>query len=219
MTILCPKEFHEAVQFAANADQMVEAAIRIAQKNDSADLPKLLEKRGQATRTLLGCFGYRANADAVDNENPYFPDGSEVHFDQSGKVRTILDMKPKLPVRETFIYKDWAPYSFFFSEEWLEPYTRCQVDIFDRCWYIFRDGRAQSVVDGFDESELDDLIPNNEGVRRTYNCEEAKKAVTEGVAVREVMRRRKGMCGGIIYHADYGPDGKRLDYGIWSTHT
>lgn len=218
MTITCPEQFHAAVQFAINSDLMLDAAIRTAKLTEAPELRKLEEKRGQAARTLLACFGYRANADAIDNRSPFFPEGSEIRL-QDGQTHTAHDWKDRLPVRETFVFADMAQHSFFFREEWIDPYTRERVDVYDRCWYIFRDGRAQEVVDGFDESELPDML-GQEGVSRTFQADTAMKAATQpDTAVREAMSRRPGLCGGIIYHADYLPSGERAPYGSWSTHT
>ena len=217
MTILCPAEFAEAVRFAAQADQALEAAIWHAKDKDARQA--LEAKRGQGTRTLLACFGHRAYSDDMDNKNPHLPDGSEVQF-QDGERRTVYDLgNDRRPLRETFIYRDIAQHYFFFREEWIDPYTRQRVEIFDRCWYIFRDGTTQEQVNNMDGPALEEATRDQERkVERTYRSFDAEAAAADNIPLREVMRRRVGMCGGIIYHADWR-DGQRTDYGSWSTHT
>lgn len=217
MTILCPAEFAEAVRFAAQADQALEAAIR--REGDEKARRDLEERRGQGSRTLLACFGYRAASDDMDNKNPHFPGGSEVQF-QDGERRTIYDLgSDRRPLRETFVFHDLAPHSFFFREEWIDPYTRQRVEIFDRCWYIFRDGTTQKQANDMDGSALEEAARDPERkVERTYHSPDAEMAAADNIPLREVMHRRVGMCGGIIYHSDW-KDGERTNYGSWSTHT
>ena len=217
MTILCPAEFAEAVRFAAQADQALEAAIR--REGDEKARRNLEERRGQGSRTLLACFGYRAASDDMDNKNPHLPSGSEVQF-PDGKRRTIYELgSDRRPLRDTFVFHDLAPHSFFFREEWIDPYTRQRVEIFDRCWYVFRDGTTQVQANGMDASALEEAARDPERkVERTYREDDMKAAALNHVPFVETMRRRMGMCGGIIYHADW-EDGQRTDYGSWSTHT
>jgi len=220
MTILCPAEFAEATRFAVGADEALEAAIYHA---GDAERRKALEaRRGQASKSLLQCFGSRANSDDIDNKNPFFPDGSEVLYDD-GTKRTILDLgKYMRPLRETFVFKDMAQHSFFFREEYIDPDTRKRVDVYDRCWYIFRDGTTQEEADTLSDEELEQKLRESNGnVERTY-CPETVQAIEsagENVPFVETMKKRVGMCGGIIYHADHDEDGKPLPYGSWSTHT
>lgn len=212
MTITCPGEFYEAEQFADSADRALEAAIERA--DDAETRAKLEARRCQGTRTLMACFGYRANSDAQDNKHPYLPEDSEVHY-ENGTVRTILDCGADKPVRETFIYTDMSPHSFFFREEWIDPVTRQRVEIHDRCWYVFLES-SQDRVDRLTDAALENAV--GEKVLRTYDGKWARESAARGLACRDAMRRRVGMCGGIIYHADY-VDGKQAGFGSWSTHT
>jgi hypothetical protein len=92
------------------------------------------------------------------------------------------------------------------------------VYIYDRCWYLFKDGRTQYDVDRLEEETLKDIVNLEKGISRVFSAEEAEKASRDGTPVREAMIRRGGMCGGIIFHYDY-VNGKRADWGSWSTHT
>lgn len=214
MTILCPEQFSEAVQFAVQVDDALEAAM--ATTHDPAERRELEKKRGRGVKTLLTCFGYRANADVQGNANPFLPPESEVHF-AGGLVRKILELdKTRRPVQETFVWPDMAPHSFFFREDWINPDGRDHVDIFDRCWYLFRPPHfTQEEVDAIPEQDLDGLVC---GVSYTFNEKTVEDARAAGAICRESKKRRVGLCGGIIYHAEY-KDGERLPYGYWSTHT
>ena len=71
-----------------------------------------------------------------------------------------------------------------------------------------------------DEELEEALNKSTDGsVTRTFCPEVLGKAVADKLTCVGTMRRREGMCGGIIYHADYGLDGKPSPYGSWSTHT
>ena len=219
MTIMCPAEFAAAATFAAEADDALLA--EIFRTGDIERRNKLKARRGQATRTLLACLGARARSDDADNKDPHFPPESEVRY-ADGSVRTIRDLgEYGRPVRETFIFRDMAPHSFFFREEWLDPNTRQRVEVFDRCWYIFRDGTTQEAANALSDEDLDKAVRNSKGrVERTYFEGNITALTAEGVhaPVVETMRRRIGMCGGIIWHADW--DGSQpAMYGSWSTHT
>jgi len=216
MTILCPAEFAEAAEFATQADDALEAAIFSA--GDVTLRRQLEQRRGQGVKTLLACFRSLARSDAMDNSDPHFPEDSEVTF-PDGRRYTIAALgKYRLPLRETFVYHDLAPHSFFFKEEWLDRDTRQPVTVYDRCWFIFNDGRTQAVADALDADELDQAVREGRATR-TFFADEASKAAFAKKAMRETMRRRQGMCGGVIYHANYGIDGKAMPYGSWSTHT
>jgi len=219
MTILCPKEYHQAVQHALDADDALAAAAYV--EKDEKKARSLDSKRGQATKTLLACFGYRAQSDHQDNLTPYFPESSEVrHLD--GSVRTIHDLGPdNLPLRETFIFSDFAPYSFFFRELYLDRQTRQQVEVYDRCWYVFKDGTTQEEANRMTDDELDACV-GKDGVRRVFDQHAVDQELDkdESTVYVERMKRRVGMCGGIIYHADYADDGQtKCPYGSYSTHT
>lgn len=219
MTILCPAEFAAATTFAVEADDALLA--EIFRTGDIERRSKLKERRGQATKTLLACFGARARSDDIDNKNPNFPPDSEVRY-ADGSVRTIRDLgEYGRPIRETFIFKDMAPHSFFFREEWLDPNTRQRVEVFDRCWYIFRDGTTQEAANELSDEELEEAVKNSEGrVERTFFEGRITTLTAEGshAPVVGTMRRRIGMCGGIIWHADWD-GGQPAAYGSWSTHT
>ena len=220
MTILCPAEFAEAVEFAAAADDALEAAIATA--DDEKRRQELESKRGQGMRSLLRCIGRRAASDAQDNAKPYFPDDSEIVYPDADGVNSVRRkvssfMGYGLPIRETFISADFAAFSFFFEETWMDPITRQRVSVMDKCWYIFRDGTPMEEIEEMNEEELDEAA-NSEGVVRTYARDDAKKAMADGYPVLEGMRARKGMCGGIIYHADCSKE-VAAPYGSWSTHT
>lgn len=215
MTILCPAEFAEAAQFAAQADDALEATL--FSTGDVELRKQLVQKRGQGTKTLLACFMRLAQSDATDNSDPHFPEDSEVAF-PDGKRYTIAALgKYRLPLRETFVYRDFAPHSFFFKEEWLDRDTRQPVTMYDRCWYIFNDGMTQAAADAMDTNWLDQAVRDGLATR-TFFADAAKAAFAKK-AVRETMCRRQGMCGGVIYHANYGIDGRAMPYGSWSTHT
>lgn len=217
MTILCPAEFADAVNFASRADAALEAAIFHC--GDPEERRKLEEKRGQGVKTLLQCFGWRANADAMDNRSPDVLDSTIVRR-PDGSERTIASLPSSdRPVRDTFVFSDWAPHSFFFREEWLDPFTRQRVELYDWCWYVFRGEMANKDVDSIPESDLPGLV--GESVERTFDQEYVRRLdAVKGppVAIRRVRHHRAGMCGGIIYHADY-VDGERAGFGSWSTHT
>lgn len=216
MTILCPDRFYEAVRFALAADEALECAI--VTEADKRRRDDLSRKRGQATQTLLACFASRANSDDIDTKNPYFPDGSEVHM-MDGRIATVKSFGPSRLIRDTFIYNDFAPHSFFFREEWLDRDTRQRVEIYDKCWYVFRDGRTQDEADDIDWAALEpEMEASNGKIQRIFHEEEAKRLQDEGVPIRDAMQLRRGMCGGIIYHADYDGD-ERAAWGSWSTHT
>ena len=216
MTILCPAEFYAAVQFAEEAEDALRA--EISRTGDSEKRDKL---KGQAAKTLLACFGERARSDDIDNKNPHLPPGSEVRY-ADGSVRKIRDLgEYGRPIRETFIFKDIAPHSFFFREEWLDPNTRQQVEVFDRCWYIFRDGTTQEAANEMSDEELEEAWRNSDGaIERTFLEDEITALTAEGGHVPYVgtMRKRIGMCGGIIWHAAFD-GGQQAAYGSWSTHT
>ena len=216
MTILCPAEFAEAAQFAAQADDALEATISVT--GDVKLRRQLEQRRGQGTRTLLACLGNLARSDDMDNRDPHFPEGSEIAFPDGRRYTIAAFGKYRLPLRETFVCRDLALHSFFFREEWLDRDTRQPVTVYDRCWYIFDDGRTQAVADALDADELDQAVREGRATR-TFFVDEASKAAFAKKAMRETMRRRQGLCGGVIYHADYGADGKVMPYGSWSTHT
>ena len=220
MTILCPKEFHEAVDFAVEADFALDAAIRTA--TAEKERSKLEENRGKGTRSLLRCFGWRANSDRLSIESDIVPVGSEIEYEDGRRIRVSKDtVKDIQPIQETFIYSDFAPYSFFFREELIDPRTRKIVKVYDRAWYVIdtrKSDIADAEIDAMDEEQLNRLL-DNDWCTRTYWSESAEKAELAGKKVREVMQRRTMMCGGIIYHADYDKSGNRLGYGSWSTHT
>lgn len=218
MLITCPKEFYEAVQFAKQADELLEAAI--SETRDEATRLRLADKRGQAVRTLMECFAWRANSDALDNANPHLPDSSEVVY-PGGSARPVSDCRAFrcLPVVETVICPDFSRHSFFFRERWIDLPSRQEVEIRDRCWYVFRDGTTQKTADGMSEDELEALLPGSrETASVTFWQEDADKAKAEGAAVRQAMKRRHMLNGGIIFHEDH-VDGKKTGYGSWSTHT
>ena len=216
MTILCPDRFYEAVRFALAADEALECAI--VTETDKRRRDDLSRKRGQATQTLLACLASRANSDDIDTKNPYFPDGSEVHM-RDGSIVSVKSFGPSRLMRETFIGSDFAPHSFFFREEWIDIETRLRVEIYDKCWYVFRDGRTQDEADDIDWAALEpEMEASNGKIQRIFNEEDAKRLQDEGVPIRDAMQLRRGMCGGIIYHADYDGD-KRAAWGSWSTHT
>lgn len=216
MTILCPAEFYAATTFAVEADDALRA--EIARTGDTEQRNKL---KGQATKTLLACFGERARSDDIDNKNPHFPPSSVVRY-ADGSMRTIRELgEYGRPIRETFIFKDIAPHSFFFREEWLDPNTRQRVEVFDRCWYIFRDGTTQEAANKLSDEALEEALRKSDGtVERTFSEDEITALTAEGGHVPYVgtMRRRTGMCGGIIWHAAWD-GGQPAAYGSWSTHT
>ena len=219
MTIACPAEFSEAVKFAMEADEALEA--EILRTGDAERRRALEEKRGQAARTLLQAFGYRAESDKLDNEKPYFPETTEIRY-QDWTVRPAKGMsKYALPMRETFIYSDWAPHSFFFRELWVDARNRQIVEVFDKCWYIFEEGTSQEAADEMTDEELEEAVKGCSGreVVRTFNSDMAAEAIASHRTCVGTMRMRVGMCGGIVYHADYWPDKGRLPFGSWSTHT
>lgn len=216
MTILCPAEFAAATTFAVEADDALLA--EIARTGDTERRSRL---KGQATKTLLACFGARARSDDIDNKNPNFPPDSEVRY-ADGSVRTIRDLgEYGRPIRETFIFKDMAPHSFFFREEWLDPNTRQRVEVFDQCGYIFRNGMSQEAANALSDEELEEAWRNSDGaIERTF-FEGKIAAFAAGdshVPFVKTMRRRIGMCGGIIWHAVWD-GGQPAPYGSWSTHT
>lgn len=219
MTILCPAEFADAARFASQADDALEATIFHCGNAD--ERRKLEARRGQATKTLLACFGERARSDDIDNKNPNLPLGSEVRY-ADGSVRTIQDIgEYGRPIRETFIFKDMAPHSFFFREEWLDPNTRQRVEVFDRCWYIFGDGTTQEAANELSDEELEEVWRNSNGrIERTFFEGRITTLAAGGshTPFVETMRRRIGVCGGIIWHADWD-GGQPTAYGSWSTHT
>jgi hypothetical protein len=216
MTILCSAEFAEAAQFAAQADDALEATI--LSTGDVKRRKELEQKRGQGVKTLLACFMNLARSDAIYNNDPHFPGDSEVEF-LDGRRYTIASLgKYRLPLREVFVYHDLAPHSFFFKEDWLDRDTRQPVTVYDRCWYIFNDGTTQAAADAMAADELDRAV-REELATRTFFADEMTKAAFAKKVVRETLRHRQGMCGGVIYHADYGIDGKAMPYGSWSTHT
>lgn len=222
MIIMCPDAFHEAVQFALEVDRRVESMIEYGSGDDEKARRKLEGIRGRASRTLLECFGHRAQADFMDSKDPHFPPDSEVIM-PNGAVRTVLDLrKDELPVQETFITRDIAPYSFFFIEELVTPGTRQRVEVHDRCWYIFPKAFPQDRVDLMSDEELDGCITDPSiNARRVFSQELAERemAASGSSVVREAMKRRIKMCGGIIYHPDYDGKGGKTNYGSWSTHT
>ena len=103
MTILCGDAFHEAARFAISADEALEAALHHAA--DETARARLTARRGQGARTLLSCFAWRANADALDNEaalkkpDTMFPDGTMAQCD--GKTVPVRALRG-MPVRDTF---------------------------------------------------------------------------------------------------------------------
>lgn len=216
MTILCPAEFAAATTFAVEADDALLA--EIARTGDTERRSRL---KGQATKTLLACFGARARSDDIDNKNPNFPPDSEVRY-ADGRVRTIRDLgEYERPIRETFIFKDMAPHSFFFREEWLDPATRQRVELYDDCWYVFAK-LGQAEADAIPEDELPQRVGDD--VKRSFT-EPYARAVRNKIAasggtgyIRRVKQRRTGMCGGIIWHAVWD-GGQPAPYGSWSTHT
>lgn len=219
MTILCPRRFHESVQHAIDADIILE---RMTYKEtDALKAKKLAARKGQAVKTLLQCFGYRANSDYIDNRDPVFPEGTEIRY-ADGTTRTAHDIgKDNLPVVETFVFDDMAPYSFFFREDYIDRFTRQRVDVYDRCWYLFPSSFDKDVIERMSDDAMENqLAVDAAGVRRFFRQEavETEMAKDPSLIVREAMKRRIGMCGGIIYHADY-EDGKMMPYGSYSTHT
>lgn len=219
MTILCPAKFAEAVRFASQADAALEAAILHC--GNAEERRKLEDKRGQGVRTLLQCFGWRASADDMDNRSPAML-GSTIVRQPDGSEQTFASLPASSrPVRDTFVFSDWAPHSFFFREEWLDPFTRQRVELYDWCWYVFRE-LSQAEADAIPEDELPFRV--GDGVERSFSEAYALAARNEIAArggagyVRRAKQRRTGMCGGIIYHADY-VDGERTGFGSWSTHT
>ncbi len=151
MTILCPAEFADAARFAAEADDALEAAI--LRCDDADERRKLENKRGQGVRTLLQCFGWRAYADAQDNSNPAMFGSTRVRW-PDGRERMFSALSAgERPVRDTFVYTDMAPHSFFFREEWLDPVTRQRVELYSDCWYVFRK-LGQEEAEAIPEDEL-----------------------------------------------------------------
>ena len=219
MTILCPAEFADAVKFASQADDALEAAIFHCGNAD--ERRKLEARRGQGVKTLLQCFGWRANADAQDNRNPAMLDSTLVRW-PDGRESVLASLHAATrPVRDTFVFADWAPHSFFFREEWLDPVTRERVELYDDCWYVFRK-LSPTEADAIPENELPQHVGDD--VERSFT-EPYARAVRNKIKanggigyIRRVKQLRTGMCGGIIYHADYA-DGKQAGFGSWSTHT
>lgn len=215
MTITCPKEFNDAVQHALCADSAL--AAEIARRGDTP--PEHEHEQGQAVRTLLTCFGYRANSDALSNADQTFLRNALVET-SGGRLEPVVDMPRHMwPIQETFIYSDMAQYSFFFEERYINPSSREDVKVYDNCWYMFSNGMSQADVDRIPAQYLLGML--GEGVSRTFLRDYAEqfKSDTDGGVVRMVPVMRRGMCGGIIYHADIGADGTRKPYGSWSTHT
>lgn len=217
MTILCPTEFADAVRFASQADAALEAAISNCKNPE--ERRKLEDKRGQGVRTLLQCFGWRAKADAMDTSNPNMLDSTVVRWPDGGE-RTFASLPESgRPVRDTFVFADWSKHSFFFREEWLDPCTRQRVELYDWCWYVFRGEMASKDVYSIPDCELPGLV--GKSVVQTFDRAYAHSLVLKDgppVVVRNVRKNRAGMCGGIIYHADY-IDGERAGFGSWETHT
>ena len=219
MTILCPAEFADAVRFASQADDALEAAIFHC--GNAEERRKLEAKRGQGVKTLLQCFGWRANADAQDNRNPAMLDSTLVRWPDGREAAFASLPAADRPVRDTFVFADWARHSFFFREEWLDPVTRQRVELYDDCWYVFR-RLSPAEADAIPEDELPQRVGND--VERSFTEPYARAVQNKVMAcggtgyIRCVKQRRTGMCGGIIYHADY-VDGKQAGFGSWSTHT
>lgn len=220
MTIICQKEFADACEFAAAADRMLESEIEL--ETDDAKDGKLAEKRGQACRSLLHCLGCLAKWDAEHNDlgldDNFRPNTKIVR--QDGIALKVGENPPAhlLPRKETFVFTDIAPHSFFFREMLVDPYTRQPVRVFDQLYYVFMDvkskGLTQEDVDELTDDDLRIKTMNGECILRWTE----PKDVMTGILVRHIEKERRGLCGGVIWHPDY-VDGKSAPYGHWSIHT
>lgn len=225
MTILCQKEFGEACAFAAQADMAYAESIAHVDTR-SAMGAKMASRRGSAATSLLHCIGCLSRWDADYNENPdfskYLPAESEIVY-QTGLRRKVGDSPDKswLPRRETFLYSDMAPHSFFFREDWIDPVTRQTVFVMDHLHYCFASPHSRGLnQDAIDALSPDDLRMKslNRECQVVLTTDEAEVRKAAGDLVRHIERQRRGMCGGIIYHADY-VNGERAPYGAWQIHT
>ena len=207
MTILCPAELDSAVRFAEETDRKAE---KLAMDGVSPDW-----KRGRAVATLMRCIADRAAAEASANANLRFMPGSVVEDDS--ECRKAADMHGSaLPVVEVRIAADFAEHSFFFYEDWIDPMTRRQVHVLDPLWYVF-DKPVAADVSRMSEEDLESAMFR--GVcSPTFDETVAEKARAGGREVRKIMRRRRGLSGGLVCHADYD-DGKPTGLCYWSTHT
>lgn len=220
MTITCQKEFADACEFAAAADRMLESEIEL--ETDDAKDCKLAEKRGQACRSLLHCFGCLAKWDSDYNNlgraDTFKPDTKIVR--QDGIPLTVGENPPsdRLPRKETFVFADIAPHSFFFREMFVDPDTRQPVRVFDQLYYVFKDVRSRGITQEYVDALTDDGLLMDAMKGECVLEMTDPKSVVAGSIVRHIEKERHGLCGGIIWHPDY-VDGKPTRYGHWSIHT
>ncbi len=207
MTILCPAELDEAVGFAEKVDKEAEKAALLGNAPDW--------KRGRAVGTLMRCIADRAAAEAAENANRRFMPGSVVETDVD--CRKASDMPDgALPTMEVRIASDFAAHSFFFYEDWVDPLTRRQVRVLDPVWYVF-DKPVAADVQKMSEDELESAVLRG-ACSPTFDEAAAEKAEADGRDVRKVMRRRRGITGGIICHEEH-ENGRPTGLCYWSTHT
>lgn len=219
MTIRCNKEFADACAFADSADAALEAAIACAKDENEAE--KLRQCRGKAKSTLLHCIGTLAKWDSDYNEGGrrgQFRSGTSVTY--VGGITKITDEMAdcRLPVRETFLYYDMSPHSFFFREVWVDPDTYDPVEIREELHYSGDGSKIdQAKLDSLSGEELLHMFMNGD-LFLLKSRDELDNRKKNGCCTRTVIRRRNGLCGGIIYHPVYA-DGKAMPYGSWSIHT
>ncbi len=208
MLILCPAELAKAARFAEEIDKK---AASLAAEGRSPDW-----KRGRATASLLACLAGRAEAEAAANASLRFGPDTMVETDSVCRKTSALRVAD-LPRLEVRIAADFADYSFFFSEAWVDPGTGAQVKVLDPLWYVF-DRPVAVDVSGMTADELDSAVLAGT-CRPTYDEKAAAKAESDGCAVRRVMHRRRGLTGGLICHMEYGADGEQTGLCYWTTHT
>lgn len=206
MTILCPAELAAAARFAEETD---DRAARMALDGLVPD-----SKRGRAATTLLECIAARAAAEAAANAERRFSGGTMVETDSvCCGVPTMCDAElPRLEVR---IAADFAQHSFFFYEDWVNPRTGMQVRVLDPVWYVF-DGPAEDVSKMTDDQLEAAMLAGR--CHPAFDEGTAVKAEEAGHVVRRVMRRRRGLTGGLICHEEC-ESGRPTGLFYWSTHT
>lgn len=225
MTILCHKEFAETCRFAAEVDIAYLKAQTVLNPVELRD--QMEAGRQMGSRSLLFCLGLLALYDNQYNENPMYAQNfrPETYVVGRDGLKRTVGKEPNvdaLPRRETFLFVDIAPHSFFFREEFIDPLTRQVVTVVDQVYYVFRDpksrGLDQAAIDVLSQDDLH-LKALNRECEVFYSLEDASKAMDAGNSIlRHIERERHGMCGGVIYHPDY-KDGNKAPYGRWSTHT
>lgn len=221
MRILCPEQFHEACLFALQSDEARDAEIARAEVGhaelDTKTLADLRMARGLSIRSLLSCFGARANSERLNNKDLWLPDTSVILM-QDGRRTTPGEMRDTL-VSETVISADYSPHSFFFREAWFFRSSREEVEIHDKVWYVFDPSVPSLAVDALSDGPSNEQLDAYRRDNPTL-CHKFFRPGDELPGGRVVTRsqRRIGMCGGIVYHPDW-IGGKRAEFGSWSTHT